>query len=200
MIKQILTSALVVLSLSLMGQNETKHQLSIELDPAPFILGGYSVSLKYSPDKTPKIAYMASIYQSDFPDEMLTKANKDKGWKDMKIKTSYATFAEFYLNKERKGFYFGPSVFWYNKSVELETTNSRTEFSTIYPNIRAGYVWYPLRNIDLYVNPWINIGSEINVDSKNEINGIEFESNKLNYILALHIGYSFNFKTNKASR
>ena len=54
--------------------------------------------------------------------------------------------------------------------------------------------------MDLYVNPWFNIGSEINVDSKNEIDGIEFESNKLNYILALHIGYNFNFKTNKASR
>ena len=91
-------------------------------------------------------------------------------------------------------------MFWYNKSVELEATNSRTEFSTIYPNVRAGYVWYPFRKIDLYVNPWFNIGSEINVDSKNEIDGIEFESNKLNYILALHIGYSFNFKTNKASR
>ncbi len=173
-----------------MGQNESKHQLSIELDPAPYILGGYSVSLKYSSANNPKIAYMASVYQSDFPDGMMIKNNKDKGWTDMKLKTSYAVFVEFYLNEKRKGFYFGPSLFWYNKSVELETINHRTKFSSIYPNIRAGYVWYPFKKIGLYLNPWLNIGSEINLDNKNQLNGIEFEPNKFSYIVALHIGYS----------
>jgi hypothetical protein len=93
---------------------------------------------------------MASIYQSDFPNGMMAEANKEKGWTDMKIETSYAAFVEFYLNQERKGFYFGPSVFLYNKSVELETTASRAEFSTIYPNIRVGYIWYPFKKLDLY--------------------------------------------------
>jgi len=36
MIKQILTSAFIILSLSLIGQNESKRQFSIELDPAPY--------------------------------------------------------------------------------------------------------------------------------------------------------------------
>jgi len=190
MIKQILTSALVIFSLSLMGQNETKHQLSIELDPAPYILGGYSVSLKYSSKNNPKIAYMVSIYQSDFPDGMINKPNKDNGWTDLKIETSYAMFVDFYLNKNRKGFYFGPSVFLYNKSVELGQIKERTEFSTIYPNARVGYVWYPFKKVDLYLNPWVNFGSEINLDHKNQLNEIEFEPNKFNYIVALHIGYS----------
>jgi elongation factor P hydroxylase len=44
------------------------------------------------------------------------------------------------------------------------------------------------------------MGSEINLDDKNQLNGIEIEPNKLNYIIALHIGYSFNLKTKKASR
>ncbi len=173
-----------------MGQNKTKHQFSVELDPAPYILGGYSVSLKYSSANNLKIAYMASIYQSDFPDGMMTKTNKDKGWTGMKIETSYATFVEFYLNEERKGFYFGPAVFWYNKSVAIETINRRTTFSSIYPNIRAGYIWYPFKKLGLYLNPWFNIGSEINLDKKNQLNGIEFEPNKFSYIVALHIGYS----------
>ena len=193
MIKQILLVALVIFNLSLRGQNETKHQLSIELDPAPYLLGGYSVSLKYSAENNPKIAYMAAIYQSDFPDGMMTETNKDKGWTDMKIETSYAAFLEFYLNEERKGFYFGPSVFWYNKSVELESVNSRTEFSTIYPNFRAGYIWYPFKKLDLYINPWCAIGSEINLDEQNQLNGVEFETNAFNYVVALHIGYTIEW-------
>jgi hypothetical protein len=188
------------LTVNVLGQNQEEAQLAIETDPAPYILNGYSISIKYSPRRTQKIAFMASIYQSDFPDGMMAEANKEKGWTDMKIETSYAAFVEFYLNQERKGFYFGPSVFLYNKSVELETTASRAEFSTIYPNIRVGYIWYPFKKLDLYLNPWLNMGSEINLDDKNQLNGIEFEPNKLNYILALHIGYSFNLKTKKASR
>lgn len=188
--KQLLTSTLVVLSLSLMGQHETKHQFSIELDPAPYILSGFSVSVKYSTENTPKIAYMVSIYQSDFPDAMMNKSNKTNGWKDLKIETSYASFVEFYIRKDRNKFYFGPSVFLYNKSVELEQIAERTEFSTIYPNARVGYIWYPFKNLNLYVNPWFNIGSEINLDNKNQLNGIKFKPNNFNYIVALHIGYS----------
>ena len=107
----------------------------------------------------------------------------------MKLETSYAAFAEFYLNEEKKGIYFGPSIFWYNKRVELEAINTPTTFSTIYPNIRAGYIWYPFKKLDLYLNPWLNIGSEINLDKDNQLNGVEFEPNKFNYIVALHIGY-----------
>ena len=177
------------LTATIFGQNREGTQLAIEIDPAPYILKGYSISLKYSPKQLPKIAFMASIYQSDFPDGMMTKTNKNNGWKDMKIERSYAAFAEYYLNEEKRGFYFGPSVFWYNKSVELEAINNRTKLSTIYPNIRAGYIWYPFKKLDLYLNPWLNIGSEINLDKKNQLNGVEFVPNKLKYIVALHIGY-----------
>lgn len=186
--------ASLFLSANVLGQHESTSQLSVELDPAPYILSGYSVSIKYSPKQTPRVAYMASIYQSDFPDGMMTKVNTEKGWTSMKLKTSYAAFTEFYINEERKGFYVGPSVFWYNKSAELKSINSRTEFSTIYPNARIGYIWYPFKKMNLYLNPWFNIGSEINVDQQNQLGGIEFEPNKLNYILALHIGYSFQIK------
>jgi len=188
------------MTINIFGQNQESTQLAIEIDPAPFILKGYSISLKYSPKRTKKIAYMASIYQSGFPDGMMSKTNKNTGWSSMKIETSYATFVEFYLNEKRKGFYFGPSVFWYNKSAELQPINSRVKFSTIYPNARIGYIWYPFKSLDLYLNPWFNIGSEINLDAKNQIDGIEFVPNKFNYILAFHVGYSFQIKKNEASR
>jgi len=180
---------LLFLSLGTFGQHQEVTQLALEIDPAPYLLKGYSLSLKYSPKKTPKVAYMASVYQSDFPEGLMTDTNKNRGWKDMKLETSYAAFAEFYLNEEKKGIYFGPSIFWYNKSVELEAINTPTTFSTIYPNIRAGYIWYPFKKLDLYLNPWLNIGSEINLDKNNQLNGVEFEPNKFNYIVALHIGY-----------
>jgi hypothetical protein len=173
------------------GQVEHDRQFSIEVDPAPYLLNGYSVSLKYSPKKLPKTAFMASVYQSNFPNSMMSEENKSKGWTNLKIKTSYAIFAEFYLNAERKGFYFGPSVFWYNKNVTLQQAQTNTTFQTVYPNVRTGYVWYPFKKLNFYLNPWLNIGSEISIDDKNQIEGIEFKPNSFNYIIALHLGYRF---------
>ena len=59
---------LLFLTASIFGQNREGTQLALEIDPAPYLLKGYSISLKYGPKKTPKVAYMASVYQSDFPE------------------------------------------------------------------------------------------------------------------------------------
>ncbi len=180
------------LSLSCIGQNEQKNQLSVELDPAPFILKGYSVSVKFRPKNTPRVAYMASVYQSDFPNGMMAKTNREKGWTDLKFRPSYAAFVEFYLKDKAEGLYFGPAVFLYHKSVELEVLNERITFRTIYPNMRLGYVWFPFKKIDFYINPWLNFGSEASLDQKNSLNGIQFDMYNLYYIMALHIGYRIN--------
>lgn len=193
--KQLVFFLAVLTSLNIFAQvDSTKHLLAIELDPAPIVLKGYSFSLKYSPKKLPKFAFMASIYSSDFPDGMMNKTNKENGWTDLRLEPSYAIFLEYYLNNQQKGFYFGPSIFLYNKSVSLKTANKRVSFSTIYPNLRVGYIWYPFRKIDLYINPWLNLGSEINIDKKYFLNDVEFLPNKFNYVVAVHIGYSFKLK------
>jgi len=194
MMKNLLIIAVILFSISTQAQDTIrKNYISLELDPAPFILGGYSFSLKYSPKKMPKTAFMASVYGSDLPNYMMSKENKENGWTNAKLETSYALFVEFYLKKNRRGFYYGPSIFLYNKSAELSSVNETTKFRTLYPNLRAGYVWYPFKNIDLYLNPWLNIGSEINIDNNNSLKGIEYKPSKFYYIVALHIGYSIDW-------
>jgi len=193
--KQILIGLAILFNLSALAQDSLKtHFISIELDPAPFILSGYSFSLKYSSKKIPKLAIMASVYSSKFPNSMMSNINSERGWIDLKLEVSYAIFTEYYFNNNRRGFYFGPSIFWYNKSVELKFVNERTEFTTLYPNIRAGFMWYPFKKIYLYLNPWFNIGSEINIDNNNRLNGVVFEPSKFYYIVAIHLGYSINWK------
>jgi hypothetical protein len=192
--KHLLIILSVSISITSFAQKKTtSNYISIELDPAPFILEGYSLSIKYSPKKTPKIAFMGSVYSSRFPNSMMSQQNKDNGWRNLKLETSYAIFAEFYLKSARQGFYLGPSLFVYNKSVELSSVNERIQFNSVYPNIRFGYVWHPFKTVDLYINPWLNIGSEFSFDNKNNINGIEFELSKFYYILALHLGYKFSW-------
>ena len=192
--KKILFILSIVINFNILAQEKfIKNHVAVELDPAPFILKGYSISLKFSPKQIPNFAFMSSVFSSNFPDAMMSKANIDKGWKDLRFETSYALFIEYYPSKQRKGFLFGISTFLYNKSATLSSLNNRASFSTIYPNIRLSYIYYPFKKIKLYLNPWISVGAEIKIDNENILNGVSFSPNVFHYIIALHLGYGFNF-------
>jgi hypothetical protein len=133
------------------------------------------------------------MYASTFPDKLMNKANFEKRFRDLHIETSYAGFVDYFLNEKRTGWHVGPSLFLYKKSVGLESNLQRATFHTFYPNIRIGYVYQPFRKIGLYLNPWINLGSERNLDKGNSIEGVTFKANTIHYIMALHIGYKLNF-------
>jgi hypothetical protein len=193
----ILLFVLSIVSLQSQAQSDTlssKHYVSLEVDPAPFLLYGYSFSVKYSPKKLSHLTFTGSVYASHFPDKMMSKTNYQKGWRDMEIETSYAIFVDYFLTAKRTGFHAGPSLFLYKKSAGLETSLHRTTFHTLYPNIRIGYVYMPFKKIGLYLNPWLSVGSERNIDSKNTLDGVAFSANKFQYIMALHIGYHLNFR------
>lgn len=171
----------------------SKNQLSLEVDPAPFILGGYSFSLKFSPQKLEHFSLMASVYSSEFPDKMMGKENYENGFRDLKIETSYALFTDYYLKGNQTGFHFGPSVFLYSKSVGEDESIQRTNFKSIYPNIRIGYLYKPFRNSGFYLNPWFNFGKEIMLDENNSIDEKEYKPDDFSYIFAIHLGYSVSF-------
>lgn len=171
----------------------SENYLSIELDPAPFLLRGYSFSLKYSPAKLNNITITGSIYRSDFPDKMMKKSNFEKGFRDLKINTSYALFNDYFFREDRTGFHFGPSVFYYSKSVRLNSGSEFSSFKSIYPNVRAGYVYKPFKNSGFYLNPWLNLGKEIITSGQNKIGEHEFSNDKLSYIVAIHFGYQVLF-------
>ncbi len=173
--------------------NRSKNYISMELDPAPFLLGGYSFSLKFSPQTLDHFTFMGSMYSSNFPDAMMSKSNYDRGFRELKINTSYALFADYFIRNNRSGFHFGPSVFLYSKSVKNNSADGRANFRSIYPNIRAGYVLRPFKNCGLYLNPWLNVGKELMLSKANSIGERKFMSDKITYVPAIHIGYQVMF-------
>jgi hypothetical protein len=192
--KKIALILLLAICFSIQAQTNPVTQqkegyLSVEIDPAPFILKGYSLSLKYGPRHLSHFAFTASVYSAKFPDKMMLANNYEKGFRDLRIETSFAGFADYFIHEHRKGLHIGPSVFLYRKSVGRLDSPERAAFTTLYPNIRVGYVWQPFRKLDFYLNPWLNIGSEMNLDTKNVIGRTTFSANQLQYVLALHLGY-----------
>jgi hypothetical protein len=185
-------SILLTLATTLTGQNSvSKNYLALELDPAPFILGGYSFSFKYSAAALPHFALTGSIYGSPMPDNMISRANRLSGFHHLTINCSYALFADYFIRDDRSGFYFGPSVFFYSKSVSIG--ESRQHFKSTYPNLRAGYVYRPFKKCGFYLNPWLNVGRELQSTDSHNPGEAAFSLPAISYILALHIGYQVTF-------
>lgn len=171
----------------------TKNFISLEVDPAPFILGGYSFSIKYSPARAAHFAFMGSFYSSPMPDKMMAKTNRDAGFENQKIEPSYALFADYFFRNNREGLHIGPSVFYYNKTVEMRGISETADFSSIYPNVRVGYMIRPFKNAGLYVDPWLNFGKEFKINGQDRLESAKYKLNDVSYIVALHIGYRFTF-------
>lgn len=190
--------SLIFISFGAIAQHEansaqSKSYLAVELDPAPFILGGYSFSLKYNPAKLKNWTFMGSVYSSDLPENMISDKNLANGFRNLKIRTSFAAFADYFFKSSKTGLHAGPSVFYYAKSVGSISGSQVSNFKSIYPNLRVGYMYKPFKKIGLYIDPWLNIGKECLIDGEASIEGNEFQLNSISYIIALHIGYQVSF-------
>ena len=163
--------------------------LSVELDPAPFLLKGYSFSLRYANKALPHWSVMTSVYAADFPDRMMSTGNRDAGWSDLHFAASNALFVDYTLREDGRGLFVGPSVFFYDNRVAHAESGTALAFRSIYPNIRFGYTWFPFRKAGLYLAPWLNLGSEVALDPTQVSDGPAYTVAGFKYIAAVHLGY-----------
>ncbi len=168
--------------------------LSLELDPAPFLLNGYSFSLRYTAPGQPHWSVMASAFAAHFPDGMLTTANREAGWSDLEFHRSHALFVDYSFRTDGRGFYCGPSVFLYDNEVTHAPSGTTQRFKSIYPNVRLGYTWFPLKRAGLYLSPWVNVGSEMPLNEDPATEGPQYEVAGFKYVVALHVGYRYTFR------
>ncbi len=178
---------------NLLTDSSATHSISLEADPAPFLLNGYSFSIRYSHQKLPHWSVMASAFAADFPNGMLSDINKQNGWSQLRFGCSKALFVDYHFRKNGKGFFAGPSLFTYNSSITNTLSGKTSAFKSVYPNLRIGYTWFPFKKLNLYAVPWLNMGKEFMVNTTDAAAGVAYQPDKFKYILALHIGYRYSF-------
>lgn len=163
--------------------------ISLEVDPMPFIFGGYSFSVRYARRHLPHWSAMGSVFSSDFPDGMLSTTNRDAGWGSFHFRASQALFVDYNFSGTGRGFFAGPSVFVYNNEVTYEPTGELHAFTSIYPNVRLGYTWFPFAKSGFYLSPWMNLGRETMIGAQGASEAPEYVLDDVKYIVAIHLGY-----------
>lgn len=167
-----------------------KPFVAIELDPAPFVLSGYSVSLKVAPPQWKRFTLMGSVFSAHMPDAMMRKSNRDNGWTGVHIMQSAALFVDYYPSATQRGWHTGPNFFWYDRSMFNEVLQLSGGYKSGLYGWRAGYVWQPVRKAPIYLNPWLLAGWESAFPGQAKQPG--FQTNGFSWILAVHVGWGMS--------
>ena len=189
-----LQSYLVIffLALSLPATSEpSPGKLSLEVDPATYLLGGYSIHMRLYPDTLPMWRLGAGVYSMDMPDAFIdmNSDNRDENW-DVEINRGVGLFAERYFDKSRTGWFVGVQTG--TQKYELENallTTGRTDYTSALLMPYGGYLQELTPNI--YIQYWAGIGYNKKIDGSTTLAGEGYDIAPFIGFATLHLGYKF---------
>lgn len=167
-------------------------RLSVEIDPATFLLSGYSFHLRYQPMFSEKFLIGAGSYGLDLPDIFvnLNEQNRDQGW-NVRIKSAYSIFAELYFKQANQGWFVGEQIGFQNYKISnANELNGSSRFNNILFMTYLGYSWHPYKG-SFYIKPWAGLGLTDKVDGINKIGSLQYDISPVFLFLTFHVGYTF---------
>lgn len=194
--KLILTFAMTIALGSIVNaqenQSNDKTRFSIEIDPATFILDGYSVHLRVQPKNSNHLLIGAGVYAMDFPDLIVefNPENKDEGW-DVRLNQGYGLFGEYHFSEVNQKFFVGTQLSIQQYKIENENEVGTEEFNNFLGMAYAGYTIKPFNSNSLYFKPWAGIGYTTKVSGETKIGDSEYDVAPVLMFATLHVGYTF---------
>lgn len=195
-VKLLLTVGFVLLFISafVYGQDNAEStratKLSIEIDPATFVFGGYGVHLRLNPFGSRNVLVGVGAYAMNFPQLLvdLNGENRGDGW-DVRLNQGYGLFGEYHFAERNVGFFTGIQLGY--QEYKLENDSGRG--SAKYRNLLAmGYGGYsiPLFNSHFSLKPWGGIGYTPKLSGDTTVNGIEYDLSPITVFATLHLVYT----------
>ncbi len=161
----------------------------IEVDPATFAFGGYSLHARIQPANCEHWLFGIGSYGMRLPDPFvdLNPNNRSEGW-DVRISNAYAGYAEYYFSKANNKWFVGEQVglqnFRVGNSSELVSSDGR--FTNMLLMTYLGYNVY-LWKSDFYLKPWAGLGYTEKVHGSSK----GYDVAPLFPFVTFHLGYRF---------
>ena len=169
----------------------SKTEISVEIDPATFVLSGYGIHLRLKPKNSQHFLIGIGAYAMDMPDVLVdfNENNKEKGW-DVRLNQGYGLFGEYHFAEVNKKWFVGTQLSLQEYKIENESIEGSEKFSNILIMAYTGYTW-KLFNSDFYIKPWAGVGYTSKVSGSNTLGNLEYDISPIMMFATLHIGYTF---------
>lgn len=180
-----------------------KSQFIVELDPLPYILGGGGGHLGWTPLSSKHFTFgLGFVIGPEFPEPFveMDKRNKDEGW-SLKVNQGAGVWVQYYLREPNEGWFTGLQVFTQEMELQKDEYPDQSDRTNVLMGaVQAGYVWYPLNKVNLYLRPWAGFGIQKTIKATFDPDEVdpEMRIEDREYYLAsflpfatFHIGYAF---------
>ena len=164
------------------------HQIDLEIDPATFVLNGYSIHVRYSAPQWDHLSIGLGGYAMDMPDVLVNfnPKNQRKNW-DVRLNKGLGVFAEYHVNKINDGFFIGSQFGW--QAYKIEKNQFHESYNTLLVMAHGGYV---LPMFDrFYLKPWAGIGYVSKLSGQTIVDDTTYSVAPITGFATLHIGYRF---------
>ncbi|MFN0253116.1 MAG: hypothetical protein ACKV2T_39955 [Kofleriaceae bacterium] len=159
-------------------------RLHLELDPQPFVLGGYGVQpgIRYD-----HLRVGLGNFSLDVPDA-ITELGGNAGF-HQHVRHSNALYVLYFLG-ERSGFAFGGSLRLLRLTFTRDGTTGSADTWEVGPEAIAGYKWHPT-SYGFYVMPWVAVGVTLHRSGEATIEGRTYDPLPVNLFATVNLGWEF---------
>lgn len=172
--------------------NSNSAEYAIEVDPATFAFGGYSMHLRFKPQKIKHLLFGIGVYAMDIPELLvnMNSKNKNKGW-DVRLNNGVGLFGEYYFGAVNRKWFVGTQLGLQEYKIENDHVE---ESSSTYSNLLmmgyGGYSWQPF-DLGLYIKPWMGVGYAPMISGNATVGDQKYDVAPIMTFMTLHVGYTF---------
>ena len=167
-------------------------RLSLEIDPATFILRGYSFHIRYQPMFSERFLIGVGTYAFDMPQLLINinGINKDEGWR-VKVRNAYSLYGELFFVEANHGWFIGEQVGFQRFRVSNNNEAAGpAKFNCLVLMTYLGYSWHPYKG-SFYIKPWVGLAYTGRVDGTNTVGSMRYDVSPLAPYFTFHAGYTF---------
>ena len=175
---------LLVLLASSAARADNDVRLHLEIDPQPFILGGYGIQpgVRYN-----HLRVALGNFSLDVPDAIAQLGGND-GF-HQHVRHSNALYVLYFLD-EGSGFAFGGSMRLLRLSFTYDGETETVKTWELGPEAIAGYKWQPTE-YGFYVMPWVALGVTLYREGEPTVGTHTYDPTPVNLFATMNIGWDF---------
>ncbi len=136
-----------------LGTAHAGVDLRVDVEPAAWILRGYSIHLASTLPRAPRVVIGLTLYGFDVPRVLVGLGGDNRGddW-DVRLRVGYGVFADAYVDQPRQGWLVGGQLGF--QQYRARSAADDAIFTDVVALVRAGYEWHP-GGRGGYLMPWV---------------------------------------------
>ena len=162
------------------------YRLHVELDPLPFVLGGYGGQIGVRAPRWPHLRVALASFSLDVPDAVAQLGGND-GF-HIRVRPSVAVYGLYCPLGRRSGWVMGGSVRWLRLRYTREGSAEEARPGQLSIQGILGYHWHPAA-AGFYLQPWLGVARTLASTADARVAGRTYDDLPVQLFATVSLGW-----------